>query len=129
MAKKKPDLDVQVEFSQLSIGETSARLGMKIDRENIEAHQCEDFLCGARLDVELRIGEKGQSDLPGVPKIDPIKTTVDVKSYGAKIKNFTAGLTFNVTEVDVSLLAHYAQKQGRLIATRIGDASSGGEEE
>lgn len=116
----KEQLDVKVEFSNLSVGQDVARLGVKIHRANMDSKVAEMYLCGSRLRGQITIEDPSASDLPGVPDIPPVEATFDVKGYGANRKSFRCGLTFAIGDVDVEKLSHFPNKKGRIVAERTG---------
>lgn len=113
-------LDVEVEFSNLSVGEDVARLGAKIMRANIDSKVAEKYLCGSRLRGQITIEDPSAPDFSGVPKIPPVKATFDVKGYSANRKMFRCGLTFAIGDVDMEQLMHYPNKRGKIVAERTG---------
>jgi hypothetical protein len=102
------ELDIPVEFSGVSIGKDTARLGIVVGRGDLNWSKVERFFCNSRLEASI---------------------VVEVKGYHATSKAFGAGLTFALEEIDVGALAKFAKNHGRLKAVRVGDASDGEAEE
>lgn len=118
----KPVLDIDVQFGNVSIGAENARLGVKIDRGNMDLDSADEMLCGKRLTGRIEVcppGEQqGQQALPGMKDERPhLDGTFDVKRFGVGASEISAGLTFSLGAIDVSELARFAKKNGRLIVT------------
>ena len=123
----KEALDVSVAFGTLSVGEDTARLGVHIPRGKMNIKQAEHYLCGSRLQLSMKIDPAADNDTPGQTTFDGIdgealELVVDCKRYGAGTKAFTAGLTFQLSEIDIRELAKFAGHPGRIVASRIGEA-------
>lgn len=125
--KVKDELDIPVVFGNLGVGEDTARLGLKVNRAKCTIKQAENYLCGARCEIKIKVDPNADNDTPGQTTFDGIEgealeSVVDIKRYSAGPKGFTAGMTFNMAEIDVSQLAKFAGHSGRLVACRVGDA-------
>lgn len=112
-------LEVDVQFGGVSIGDETARVGVKIDRGAMTLDDADEFLCGKRLTGRIEVcapGEQqGQQSLPGMNDARPhLDGTFDVKRFGVGPKEVSAGLTFVLGSIDVSELAKFAKKNGRL---------------
>ena len=122
-------LDVKVKFGQIQIGAETARLAFSIDRDSITTETMERFFCGSQLEIKAKAGKdaaedtEGQTTIEGTDDEPLLEATIDAKTCGLKPASYTSGLTFNVKAVDVSLLAKFASKTGRLVVTRLGDSS------
>ncbi len=124
MVKRKEALllDVPVEFGGVSIGEATARLGLRISREQISLEEADDCLCGRRLECRVVLGHP--DDAPGQQKlIDDADLCVggsaDVKRFGCSPDWITGGLTFSLQEIDVADLARFSKGRGRLAVSGI----------
>lgn len=127
MAKgEQQTLDVPVHFGNASIGETVARLPITIARKELRPLQADKYFCGSRCEVVITLDD-GQEYLDGMEP-EPIDSTVDFKRYSANTKHFGSALAFAIGEIDVSKLALFANKLGKLKAVRIGDAEEGDDE-
>lgn len=116
------ELEVDVQFGGVSIGDETARVGIKIDRTLLDLEKADDMLCGKRLTGRIEVcapGEQnGQQSLPGMKDSRPhLDGTFDVKRFGVGLKEFSCGLTFGLGSIDVSELAKFAKKNGRLTVT------------
>lgn len=108
-----------VEFGGVSIGDSTARLGLKFDCKFMSVLVATDLLCGTRLSVKAILArpgeENGQAFIPGTEDAAlEIEASVDVKRFSVSPKNITAGLTFQVKGLDVEVLSHFAKRSGRL---------------
>jgi len=116
------ELEVDVQFGGVSIGDETARVGIKIDRGRMSVEEADEFLCGKRLTGRIEVcapGEQqGQQSLPGMKDTRPhLDGTFDVKRFGVSLKEISAGLTFSIASIEVSELAKFAKKNGRLTIT------------
>lgn len=125
MAKKKYDLDLAVEFGGVSIGETSARIGVRIPREDLNIDAADDAFAGRRLNGMISLQtreERRQKNLDGMEDNTPrtMESVFDVKRFGVSLKDISIGLTFALSEIDVAELAHFAKRSGTLKCSVVG---------
>lgn len=127
-------LDIPVSFGGVSIGDATARLGIKIDRSVCNITTADDTFCGHRLSGRVVLG--GGDDSPGQGKlVDDLDHVVDgvfdVKRFGANAKEISTGLTFSLADVDVRELAKFSKGSGRLIINVVAELpeDTGGDEE
>lgn len=128
------DLDVNVEFGGVSIGETTARLGVKLQRGQMELDQADAVFSGKRLQGLVTLqsrDDEGQTRLPGMEDNVPptLETVFDVKQFTVKPKWISAGLTFALESIDVSQLALFAKRTGILRAEVVGDLEEDDEDD
>jgi hypothetical protein len=121
---KKSDVKIAVQFGGVSIGEETARLGIRISRADVSLENADAMLCGRRITGRVRVAITNESpDQQGLPGMDDAITEIaavfDVRRLGVSPKEFTAGLTFSLAEIDVSVLAHFAKREGWLIAEKV----------
>lgn len=111
---KAPTLEVAVSFGGLSIGDATARLGCKINREFLNVVDADELFTGKRLSVVVQLG----SGLPDQQELFDFKIevagSVDVKRIGVSVDTITAGLTFALASIDVATLAKFSKGIGRL---------------
>ena len=128
--------ELAVTWSNVNIGDATARVGFRVPRRELSLSKADMVLCEKRLRVTIVARSSGgpdQESLPGAEADTTIAGTADVRSFGVGKKHISAGLTFNLEEIDVSELALFAKRDGRLRVEAVGDipenADDGGEEE
>lgn len=115
-------LDVAVEFSGISIGQSTVRIGAKFNREHLDIDRADEAFCERRLVGAI---QKGGSDDAGgqstfIPDVhERIEGAFDVKGFSVKEKTISAGFTFSLKDVDIERLSHFANKIGRIIVNEI----------
>ncbi len=114
-------LDLPVEFGGVSIGETTARLGMKIKKEVLNIIQAEEAFCGRRLSGVIKLG--GAADSPGQTTMFDtelvVDGTFDIHRFGVGPEAYTTGATFKLKEIDIGDLARFSKGAGRLVVANI----------
>lgn len=131
MATRKPKsvLDVPVQFGGVSIGEDTGRVAVKIDREQLNIDAADEMFCGRRLTGRIVVVPSGvdpdQQEMFDDNDRHELKSTFDVKRFGASRKEFCAGLTFALSEIDVGELGHFAKRSGRLIVAAVAELPDG----
>lgn len=126
-------LRIPVAFSNVSIGEGTARVGVTIDRDDLSVENADSTLCGRRLIgsiVRLKNGESdSQKALPGMDgERHEISGAFDVKSFNCKPKSFTAGLTFSLESIKIEELGYFAKRSGVLLINHVEDLDEGSDE-
>lgn len=130
MAKKTETvvLDLPVAFSNVTIGDETARVGITIDRKDLPLGKADQNLCGRRLTGRIiaRLGGSSagpagsdQQSLPGADDDPVVEGTFDVKSFNVKKKVITAGLTFSLDNLDVAELGRFAKRNGKFTVTAV----------
>lgn len=119
-------LDLDCEFGGVSIGDTTARVGVKLTRENLDLHEADGFFAGRRLECEISLlnrMDRGQKRLPSMEDDTPpsIEAQADCKGYRVDAKKFGASLTFALDSIDVTELAQFAKSKGTVRANVVGD--------
>lgn len=126
MSQKK----LEVEYQGVSIQDETVRIGIRLSRSGedgrvgIGIKTADDLFCGSRAEVNMKLGDPDQMELPGT-ETPHIETTVDIKRYGVSPKWISASLIFATGAVDVSKLAKFAKQKGVLVIERVGDAGEG----
>jgi hypothetical protein len=109
--------ELGVSFGNVSIGDGTARLGIKLDREQVELETAEELFCGRRLTGQVVVvaadEDPNQKHLFKGDKPE-IEATFDVKRFSMGPKDITTGLTFSIGDVDVETLSHFAKRKGEL---------------
>jgi hypothetical protein len=124
--KKHAQAPISVGFGGISFGKATAKLTVSTSREDVPLSMAEELLCGARLNVELRVTD-GQPMLPGVEKLE-LATVADCKSLRMTPGSWSFGLTFVQKGLDANLLLAFRNCAGEMIASRIGDATGSDED-
>lgn len=131
--KKKLALDVAVEFQGVSIGDETGRVGIAIDRENMNIDVADEAFCGRRLSGSIITVPKGvdpsQQEIFEEGERHEIAGTFDVKRFSADSKRITAGLTFALAEIKIEELVHFAKRSGRMEILEFGELPDGEEGE
>lgn len=127
MAKKKPEsdalLELPVSFGNLNVGDETARLGVSVSRGALTVSQADKHLCGKRLTGEILARTNGaqadQGALPGLVDDITVEGVFDVGGFTASPKKIGFGLTFLLSASDVTQLARFARREGRVTITGI----------
>lgn len=110
-------IDVPVEFGGVSIGDGTARLGVRIMRDVLDLDMADDLFCGHRLTGTVAVGNGRDAAGQGLLWDDLIYHlggTFDVKRLGVSPKHFAIGLTFSLEDIQAENLTHFAKRTGRL---------------
>jgi len=129
-ATAKTILDVPVSFGGVSIGQDTARVGIKIERGNLALDRADECFCGKRLTGKIILGRrddaKGQGKL--IEDTDyEVAGAFDVKRIGVSPAQISTGLTFALASVDVGDLSHFAKGQGRMVVENVAELPDGEE--
>lgn len=117
-----------VTFRNVNLGQKTAKVGIVVERGNMTLEEAAELFVERRLMGEIVLGANGDGDGQKhlVDDLErTIKGSMDVTRFGVGADNFTAGLTFNKNEVDVSELSHFTKGQGRLVIKRADDIPAG----
>lgn len=118
----KPELNVPVNFGGVSIGKATARISMKIERdESFSITRAEESFCGRRLIGKIQLGRKGDQDGQTTMWDDAmaIEGSFDVHRMGVNLEEFSIGATFSKSEIDLTLLGDFSNGSGRMIVNSI----------
>lgn len=117
--------EIRVEFGNVSIGDQTARLGVKIARESLSLADGDRIFCGRRIWGKVILGEPGNPDQQRLPGMEDaqheIEGAFDTKQLGVKPNDYSVGLTFNIQSIDISELAKFAKKSGVLQVVSVKD--------
>jgi len=121
-SKKKSDaLELLVDFGGVSIGETTARLGVKIARPQLTITKADATFTGKRLSVVVQLGNHDPDQKKLFDVVTEVGGSVDVKRLGVNVDEYSTGLTFNLADVDVATLAKFSKGKGRLRVLAVED--------
>jgi hypothetical protein len=117
-------LDVPVQFGGVSIGESTARLGVKINRDVLNIVAADEVFCGHRLSGRVLLGQHddaaGQMKL--IEDVDvAVNATFDCKRLGVSAMEYGIGLTFSLSDIDISELARFSKGSGRLTVDTVAE--------
>lgn len=120
--KTKADtLELLVDFGGVSIGETTARLGVKIARPQLTITKADATFTGKRLSVVVQLGNPDPDQKKLFDVVTEVGGSVDVKRLGVNVDEYSTGLTFNLADVDVATLAKFSKGKGRLRVLAVED--------
>jgi len=121
-APQNTELDLSVDFQGVSIGDGTARVGVKISRNQLSLTKADQSLCGRRITGQIVL-TPGGDDPDQTYMFDDLKhkivSTFDIKSFSTRPDWFSCGITFALQEIDCRELGLFAKKQGRLIASDV----------
>jgi len=117
---------IAVDFGNVSIGDGTARIGIKIDRNDMELSEAEDTLCGRRITGSIKLvrtnEDPAQKPISGMEDDQhEIKGTFDVKAISVSPKRISAGLTFSLKSIPFEQLAFFAKRSGRLMVDNVAE--------
>lgn len=125
MAKKAAELDVDVAFAGVSIGDKTCRLGFTIDRSNMAIDEADEFFSSRRLTGEFILGHYQAEAAAGQKKLFEAELhlagTFDVKGFGVSEKSFSTGAVFPISETDLGTLGKFAKRIGKLVVNKSSD--------
>lgn len=125
MAKngKKAVLECLVEFGGVSVGQTTARIGVRINRDHCELSLADEVFCGHRLDVRVILGKS--DEMPNQKKAFEsayeCAGAADVKHMGVNADTISTGLTFSLKEIKIEEFARFSKGAGRLVVYGVGE--------
>lgn len=110
-------VEIPVDFGNVSIGDETARLSIKINKNFLNIIAAEELLCGRRLTGSVQLG--GIEDMDGQQTLFEadviVPGTFDVHRFGVSPKVYTTSLTFRLAEIEVGDIARFSKGRGRLI--------------
>lgn len=117
-------IDKPVDFGGVSIGKTTGRIGISMDRSYMTPNEASDFFCNRRLTGKVVLGRKGDAANQAtlVDDLDhEVSGAFDVKGFRTTEECIGTGLTFSLAEVDIAELAKFSKGVGRLVVFEIGE--------
>jgi hypothetical protein len=128
----KPMIEIGVEYGNISIGEKTASVGVSFSRGQISLTKAAENFCERRLTGCIIAKPAGwNSDdqaLPGMEEDVELHGVFDVASIRFTSKAFAVKLSFRLNEIDVSTIAEFAKRSGRLSVFEVADLPDGDEE-
>ena len=125
MAKKsKRKVEMPVGFGGVSIGKSTARLSIGVDRSNLSLETADELFCNRRLTCRITLDRKGEGDGQKAMFDDAnhrIDAIADSKGFRTTTEAFSAGLTFSLNDIDIAELAKFSKGNGKLVISEIGE--------
>lgn len=121
MAKKKrknESRSIAVNFGGVSIGKKTARISMKMQRdEAFSLKDADESLCGRRLTGSIQLGRKNDADgqVTMWDDTERIEGSFDITRMGVSPEEYSFGATFKKTEIDLALLGDFSNGEGRML--------------
>lgn len=116
-------IDIPVTFCGVSIGDETARIGLKLDRSLMTLESADRLLCNRRIIGRLVLGHcddaAGQTVLDDVDHV--VDGAFDTKGFSVKTKTFATGATFQRNELDTAEFSLFAKQSGRFIVDEVTD--------
>lgn len=107
-----------VQLGNVSIGDQTASIGAKIDRNDLGLDEIDELLNGKRATVRLVCGPGASADERQQKLMDDvdftIDATIDCKSFSATPKRFSVTMCFNLEELKEVDLKPFAKKKAQL---------------
>ena len=108
-------LDIPVEFGNVSIGDATARIGVRFPVGSVKQSDVTKKLCEKRIDALITTNDD-QQRIPGTEdEILELTGMADTRGVNVKVKTYSTGLTFSREDVDLNMLSNFAKKKGRLV--------------
>lgn len=139
MAKKKSDvINLPVGYGDVRVGDKTCGIRASVSLESFPLAQADKTLCERRITGRIIAKPAGwEADQQGLPTMDgddlEMSGVFDVKSLNVSGDSIGFGLTFSIKDVDVSTLAQFAKRMGRIVIDDVSTipdgADSNGESE
>lgn len=129
MGRTKWDAQMRCEFKGVSLGDSTARVGVSIDRESMSYDTADELLCGRQVKVEIVNKHHEGKALAGMEGASgvTILAIASIKSFAVKPKEFSFGLTFDIDAIDPKELSMFPQRSGEIRLKHEGDLPTNGE--
>lgn len=111
--KTEYELKREVEFNGVSIGQDTARVGVKIDRDEIDLETADKFFCNKRVEGEILVGKAVRQQKMFDDDSQPlVKSVFDIKGFSVRTNHITFGITGSRDALDIETLADFAKQSG-----------------
>jgi hypothetical protein len=126
--------DLPCSYGNVSIGDKTCNVKASISRSALKLSEADKKLCEHRLIGRIIAKPAGwqssQEALPGMSGDDiEMEGCFDVKGLNVKSSAIGIGLTFSIKDVDVSTLAKFAKRDGRIVVDSIEELPEGQDDE
>lgn len=117
--------EIRVEFGNVSIGDQTARLGVKIAREMLPLTEADRMFCGRRVWGLVALGQPDNPDQKVLPTMEDAQIVIEgaweTKQLGVNPNAYSFGLNFKLKEINVSELATFAKRAGTMTIVSVQD--------
>lgn len=118
--------NLPVHYSNVTLQKERARIGVKINRNDLELATADALFCNAQLDVTLRCDPNAKGDAEGQQTMEDFSLTVsliaETKRYSVGAGVIAVSLSTPKSALDIGLLSQFAAARGIMECRRIGDA-------
>lgn len=117
---------INCQFGTVSIGESTARLGVKFARAVLPLDEADTMLCGKRIEGRIATIPNGE-DPDQTHLFDDgslaLTASFDITRFGVDPESYTCGLTFNKHSLgdNLSRLSEFVKKSGALQIDSVGE--------
>lgn len=111
-------------FGNVSVGDQTASIPVKVDADRFRPEEAHEFLCGRRVEAVIVLEENSERDQERIEDYGPprVATICDIKSYRGAVNDWGFKLTFQKQEIEVASLGQFAHRTGRLELQLLGDS-------
>lgn len=138
-AARRPPGKVLVQFpvkcGNVSIGDKTVSVGVKIDRQFCSLQRMEECLVGRRITGRLRLGAVAASDAPKQQTLENMDDSnyevvgvFQTSSVSVTDKTLGVTLNLNMKEIEEGALDRFAKKQAGLIIEQVDTIQAGDDE-
>jgi len=120
MAKKR----YRVDFGNVTLGDGTARVGIKLSRALTTLEEADGHFCSRRLTGEIMVLKEGEDPTQKTIANDvrhTVKGVFDVKSFLVKTEYLSFGLAFSIQDINPGELSFFAKKSGMLTIGAVED--------
>lgn len=127
-------LDVDCAFGTVGVGETVARIGVRIDRGACALDVIDEHAAGKRVKALLSLksrADRGQKRLRGMEGVEPqeFEREATIKGYTVNAKRYGLGLAFETGDLALAVLQAFVKRGGTLRLAVVGDADADAEDD
>lgn len=124
---------LSVVFSNVTLQKEKARIGVKINRDDLELGAADALFCNAQLEVTLTCDPNSRGDVDGQQTMKGFILTVsliaETKRYSVGSDVIAVSLSTPKSALDIKLLSQFAAAKGMMKCKRIGNAAAIGKDE
>ncbi len=124
---------LSVDYSSVTLQKERARIGVKINRSDLQLATADALFCNAQLEVTLRCDPNAKRDVAGQHTMEDLSLRVfliaETKRYSVGQGAIGLSLSTPKTALDIGTLSQFAAARGVMECKRIGDAGKDEEPE